>query len=172
MGFFTPLNFHELFWICEIKFVKCCRNVIAILVAILIFLVKHMDCEILNVNIQFLNNLWRYTIMKITLYMVYTCVKSTSYQYIEYTHPCTTIYVYNLFSIVLHLSALRLLDRNCFMDESMSVLEGVLGIYYRLAEHICCACGYVIGVWCMYVEKLHIYILISMVTSVMFVYPW
>ena len=30
--FFTPLNFHELFWIREIKFVKCCRNVIAILV--------------------------------------------------------------------------------------------------------------------------------------------
>ena len=29
--FFTPLNFHEfydLFWICEIKFVKCCGNVI------------------------------------------------------------------------------------------------------------------------------------------------
>ena len=41
-GFFTPLNFHkfhELFWIREIKFVKC-RNVIAILVAILKFLVK------------------------------------------------------------------------------------------------------------------------------------
>ena len=41
--FFTPLNFHEfheLFWIREIKFVKCCRNVIAILVAILKFLVK------------------------------------------------------------------------------------------------------------------------------------
>ena len=40
--FMTPLNFHEfhkLFWICEIKFVKCCRNVIAILVAILKFLV-------------------------------------------------------------------------------------------------------------------------------------
>ena len=42
-GFFTPLNFHEFhkfFWIREIKFVKCCRNVIAILVAILKFLVK------------------------------------------------------------------------------------------------------------------------------------
>ena len=41
--FFMPLNFHEfhkLFWIREIKFVKCYRNVIAILVAILKFLVK------------------------------------------------------------------------------------------------------------------------------------
>ena len=35
-----PLNFHELFWIREINFVKCCRNVIAILLAILKFLVK------------------------------------------------------------------------------------------------------------------------------------
>ena len=37
--FFMPLNFHEfheLFWIREIKFMKCCRNVIAILM----FLVK------------------------------------------------------------------------------------------------------------------------------------
>ena len=39
-GFFTPLNFHELFWICEIKLVKCCGNVIAVLVAIMKFLVK------------------------------------------------------------------------------------------------------------------------------------
>ena len=39
-GFFTPLNFHELFWIREIKFMKCCRNVIVILVSILKFLVK------------------------------------------------------------------------------------------------------------------------------------
>ena len=52
LGFFTPLNFHELFWICEIKFVKRCRNVIAILVAKLKFLV----CENLNVDIQFLKN--------------------------------------------------------------------------------------------------------------------
>ena len=42
-GLFTPLNFHEfheLFFICEIKFVKCSRNVIVILVPILKFLVK------------------------------------------------------------------------------------------------------------------------------------
>ena len=26
MGFFTSLNFHELFWIREIYFVKCCRD--------------------------------------------------------------------------------------------------------------------------------------------------
>ena len=56
-GFFTPLNFHkfhELFWICEIKFVKCCRNVIAILK----FLVKIAWIrEILYMNIQFLKNL-------------------------------------------------------------------------------------------------------------------
>ena len=41
--YFMPLKFHEfheLFWIHEIKFLKCCRNVIAILVAILKFLVK------------------------------------------------------------------------------------------------------------------------------------
>ena len=43
-GFFTPLIFHEfhkLFWIREINFIKCCGNVIAVLVAILKFLVKN-----------------------------------------------------------------------------------------------------------------------------------
>lgn len=82
---------------------------------------------------------------------------------IVYTHTCICLYcgihtyiIY--FSIVLHLSALRLPDRNCFMDESMSVLEGVLGIYYRLAEHICYACGHAFGAWCMYVEELLIHL--------------
>ena len=37
---FTPINFHELFWIHETKFVKCYRNVIATMVSILKFLVK------------------------------------------------------------------------------------------------------------------------------------
>ena len=43
MVFLMPLNFqefHKLFWIREIKFVKCCRNDIAVLVAILKFLVE------------------------------------------------------------------------------------------------------------------------------------
>ena len=40
----------------------------------------------------------------------------------------------------------------------MSVLEGVLGMYYRLAEHICYVCGHAFGAWCIYVEKLLIHL--------------
>ena len=57
-GFFMPLNFHEfhkLFWICEIKFTKCCRNFIAILKFLAKTLLKMHGREILNMNIQF----WR-----------------------------------------------------------------------------------------------------------------
>ena len=67
-GFFTPLNFHEfhkLFWICEIKFMKCCKNIIAILVAV--FEISGENTwirEILKMNIQFLRNPWKYTSMK------------------------------------------------------------------------------------------------------------
>ena len=63
MGFFAPLNkFHELFRIHEIKFVKCCIEISD---------KNTWICEILNANIQFLKNSWKYTSMKITPCMVY-----------------------------------------------------------------------------------------------------
>ena len=65
--YFTPLKFHEfheLFWIREIKFVKSCRNVVAILVKTHGFVKIYAD-------IQFLKNLWKYTSAKITPYTVY-----------------------------------------------------------------------------------------------------
>ena len=79
-GFFMPLSFHEfhkLFWIHEIKFVKCSSYI------------KISDkhrwiCEILNANIQFVKNPWKYTSVKITLYTVrvsYHCTLSHSFHF-------------------------------------------------------------------------------------------
>lgn len=39
-------------------------------------------------------------------------------------HVCYTLCLHS--SLVLHLSALKLPDRNCFMDESMSTIERML----------------------------------------------
>ena len=76
-----PLNFHELhelFWIREIKFVKCCRNVIAI--------GKNAWVrENLNADIQFLKNSWKYTSVKITPYTLAhdEAIKVQSYSYLK-----------------------------------------------------------------------------------------
>ena len=101
-GFFTPLNFHEfheLFWIIEIKFMKCYSY-------IEISGNNVWICEILNTNIQFIKNLGKYTSMKITLYTVslvcvYTYTLLYSYNDSKKFRYCIQYFVYVMYIAII-----------------------------------------------------------------------